>query len=89
MLNSKMRMMVIKICILISMKHMTYPMIFAYHQDKPAGEPLVLNEMQDYEYRTMVQKLNKEQKEFFTHTLQLIKTSDKLFYSFLSGGWKS
>lgn len=53
---------------------------------QPAGEPLVLNEMQDYEYRTMVQKLNKEQKEFFTHTLQLIKTSDKPFYSFLSGG---
>ena len=42
--------------------------------------------MQDYEYRTMVQKLNKEQKQFFTHTLQLIKTSDKPFYSFLGGG---
>ncbi|XP_078368705.1 ATP-dependent DNA helicase Pif1-like [Oculina patagonica] len=30
--------------------------------------------------------LNKEQKEFFYHILHLVKTSDKSFYSFLSGG---
>jgi DNA replication protein DnaC len=34
----------------------------------------------------MIQTLNKEQNEFFYHTLHLIKTSDKPFYSFLSGG---
>ena len=34
----------------------------------------------------MVQMLNKEQKEFFYHILHLIKTSDKPFYNFLSGG---
>ena len=52
---------------------------------EPSGEPLILNEMQDDQYRTMVQNLNKEQKEF-SHTLHLIKTSDKPFYAFLSGG---
>ena len=35
-------------------------------------EPLVLNEIQDDEYRMMIQKLNREQKEFFTHALHLI-----------------
>ena len=34
----------------------------------------------------MVQKLNREQKEFFYHVLHLIKTSDNPFYFFLSGG---
>ena len=34
----------------------------------------------------MVQKLNKEQKEFLAHILHLIKTSEEPFYSFLSGG---
>ena len=34
----------------------------------------------------MVQMLNREQKQFFNHALHLIKTSDKPFYSFLSGG---
>ncbi|PFX15510.1 ATP-dependent DNA helicase PIF1 [Stylophora pistillata] len=49
-------------------------------------EPLVLNEMQDEDYRHIVQMLNKEQKEFFYHVLHLIKTSDEPFYCFLSGG---
>ena len=53
---------------------------------QPSGEPLILNEMQDDDYRSMVQKLNKEQKEFFAHALHLIKTSEKPFYCFLSGG---
>lgn len=34
----------------------------------------------------MVQKLNKEQKEFFYHVLHLMKTSDSPFHCFLSGG---
>jgi chromosomal replication initiation ATPase DnaA len=50
------------------------------------NEPLILNEIPDNEYRRMIQTLNKEQNEFFYHTLHLIKTSDKPFYSFLSGG---
>ena len=50
------------------------------------NEPLILNEMQDDEYRTMVQSLNKRQKEFFQHALHFIKTSDNPFYAFLSGG---
>ena len=37
-------------------------------------EPLIMNELQDNEYRNMVQILNKEQKEFFYHVLHLIKT---------------
>ena len=49
-------------------------------------EPLILNELQGDDYRHMVQMLNKEQKEFFNHILHLIKTSDKPFYCFLSGG---
>ena len=49
-------------------------------------EPLILNEMQDNEYRRMVQMLNREQKEFFYHVLHLTKTSDEPFYCFLSGG---
>ena len=48
-------------------------------------EPLVLNELQDYEYQFMVQILNKGQKDFSFHVLHLIKTSDKLFNCFLSG----
>ena len=50
------------------------------------NEPLVMNEIQDDEYRALVQKLNRKQKEFFDHALHLIKTSDKPFYAFLSGG---
>ena len=42
--------------------------------------------MQDDDYRSMVQTLNKKPKEFFAHALHLIKTSDKPFYCFLSGG---
>ena len=47
-------------------------------------EPLVLNEMQDEDYRHIVQTLYREQKEFFYHVLHLIKTSDEPFYCFLS-----
>ena len=50
------------------------------------NDPLILNEMRDDEYRGMVQSLNKKQKEFFYHALHFIKTTDKPFYSFLSGG---
>ena len=50
------------------------------------NEPLILHEMQDDEYRGMVQSLNKKQKEFFQHALHHIKTSDSPFYAFLSGG---
>ena len=46
----------------------------------PNNEPLILNEMQDGEYRAFVQMLNKKQREFFYHALHLIKTSDKPFY---------
>lgn len=49
-------------------------------------EPLILNELHDDDYRQLVQTLNKKQKEFFYHVLHLIKTSDKPFYYFLSGG---
>ena len=49
-------------------------------------EQLILHEEQDDVYRGMVQKLNKEQKEFFYHVLHLIKTSANPFYCFLSGG---
>ena len=48
-------------------------------------EPLVLNELQDYEHQCMVQIFNKGQKDFSFHVLHLIKTSDKLFNCFLSG----
>ena len=50
------------------------------------NEPLILNEMQDDEYRGLIQSRNKKQKEFFQHALHLIKTSDNPFYAFLSGG---
>ena len=50
------------------------------------AEQLILNKLQDDDYKKMVQKLNKKQKEFFYHVLHLIKTSDNPFYSFLSGG---
>ena len=52
----------------------------------PNNEPLILNEMQDDEYRGLVQMLNKKQRELFYHALHIIKTSDKPFYAFLSGG---
>ena len=45
-----------------------------------------MNELPDDEYRYLVQKLNKEQKEFFYHILHLIKTANEAFYCFLSGG---
>ncbi len=53
--------------------------------NSPNNEPLILNEMQDDEYRGLVQMLNKKQREFFYHALHIIKTSDKPFYAFLSG----
>ena len=49
-------------------------------------DQLILNVVPDDEYRHMVQTLNKEQKEFFYHTLHLMKTSNDPFYCFLSGG---
>ena len=51
----------------------------------PNNEPLILNEMQDDEYRGLLQMLNRKQRELFYHALPLIKTSDKPFYAFLSG----
>ena len=48
-------------------------------------QPLLMNELQDDEYRHIVQTLNKEQKEFFYHVLHLMKTSEEPFYCFLSG----
>lgn len=50
------------------------------------SEPLILNELEDNEYRHLTQMLNKKQKEFFNHVLHLIKTTDEPFYCFLSGG---
>ena len=50
------------------------------------SEPLILNELEDNEYRHLVKMLNKKQKEFFKHVLHLIKTTDERFYCFLSGG---
>ena len=50
------------------------------------SEPLILNELEENEYRHLVQMLNKKQKEFFKHVLHLIKTTDERFYCFLSGG---
>ena len=49
-------------------------------------EQMILHEEQDDVYRVMVQKLNKKQKEFFYHVLNLVKTSDNPFYCFISGG---
>ena len=49
-------------------------------------ELLIMNELQDDEYRHLLQMLNKEQKEFFYHVLHLIKTSDEPFLCFLIGG---
>ena len=49
-------------------------------------EQLILREEQDDVYRGMVQKLNKEQKEFFYHVVHLVKTCDNPFYCFISGG---
>ena len=51
-----------------------------------SSEPLILNELQDQEYRQLVQTLNQKQKYLFYPILHLVKTSDKPFYYFLSGG---
>ena len=37
------------------------------------SEPLILNELEDNEYRHLVQMLNKKQKKFFNHVLHLTK----------------
>ena len=50
------------------------------------NEPLILNELPDFDFRQMVQTPDKEQKEFFKHILHQIKTSETPFYCFLSGG---
>ena len=44
-----------------------------------SSEPLILNELQDQEYRQLVQTLNQKQKEFFYDILHLVKTMDKPF----------
>jgi len=43
-----------------------------------SNEPVMLGELPDDEYRSIVQTLNKEQKEYFYHVLHQIKTSDTL-----------
>jgi hypothetical protein len=43
-------------------------------------EQQILHEEQDDVYRGMVQKLNKEQKEFFYHVLHLIKWKNNVFH---------
>lgn len=43
-------------------------------------------ELNDDEYRDLVQKLNIKQKEFFYHVLHWMKTKDDPIYHFLSGG---
>ena len=50
------------------------------------NEPLIWNEMPDDNYRSLVQMLNKKQREFLYHALHLIKTSEKPFYAFISVG---
>jgi DNA replication protein DnaC len=51
-----------------------------------SGTQNIERQEQDDVYREMVQKLNREQKEFFFHVLHPIKTPDNPFYCFLSGG---
>ena len=49
-------------------------------------EQLPLKEMDQEQYRKMVQSLNQKQKEFFFNVLHHFKTSDLPMYSFLTGG---
>ena len=49
-------------------------------------EQPILHEVTGDEYPHIIQTLDKEQKEFFYHVLHLMKTSNNLIYSFLSGG---
>ena len=49
-------------------------------------EPLILNELENNEYRHLVQMLNKKEIELFYHVLHVTKTSDEPFYCFFSGG---
>lgn len=44
------------------------------------SDPLILNELDDNEYRILIQMLNKKQKELFYHVLHLIKTTEEPFY---------
>lgn len=60
--------------------------------DMNIGRKQILNdehltgELNDDEYRDLVQKLNIKQKEFFYHVLHWMKTKDDPIYHFLSGG---
>ena len=50
------------------------------------NEPLILNELPDFDFRQMVQTPDKEQKEFFITFYIRLKPSETPFYCFLSGG---
>lgn len=50
------------------------------------NEEHLTGELNDDEYRDLVQKLNIKQKEFFYHVLHWMKTKDDPIYHFLSGG---
>ena len=50
------------------------------------NDHLPLGEMQNDEYRAMVQGLNAKQKEFFYNVLHHAKTKDEPLYTFLTGG---
>ena len=62
-----------------SIKTMTYLVILEFPSTASNTEQLILHEEQDDVYRGMLQKLNKEQKEFFHHVLHLLKSSDNPF----------
>ena len=82
-----MRLRVFKTCILIFNEHYDLSDDVGIPSTVTNTEPLILNELQDQDYRQLVQTLNKKQKRIvFYHILHLIKTSDKPFYYFLSGG---
>ena len=53
----------IRTCTLTSMRATIYHDLGIPSVDNT--EPLILNELQDDEYRSIVQMLNREQKEFF------------------------
>lgn len=49
-------------------------------------EDHLAGELNDDDFRDLVQKLNLKQKEFFYHVLHWMKTKKDPFYNFLSGG---
>ena len=49
-------------------------------------EDQLAGELNDDDFRDLVQKLNLKQKEFFYHVLHWMKTKKDPFYNFLSGG---